>query len=264
MTAVSENSNTPIPSDKRADIWISYFEPDLLLARRLAAVLGEFGYKVAPYRVLNHANATREKLTPNDAKCVIALWTHAALDAQQLQADARTAGSRQALIEIGLRGACPTERFSDEALIGFERLELPLQGQQRRDLLARVRASCGAPPKRHSDAVSIAPVAFAAIATMAGFGAGAKMIGDMAQDRHEAMSRPFTQPAQPEYSSEVLAVAKRPSLTPTADMPIRMGGPNDYIAEDLGTAPAPALPIVEIDPVEPPTPKEREAQGPEE
>ena len=265
MTSSSEIVDAPALPEKRADIWISYFGPDLMFARRFAALLHELGYVIAPYGVLNYANITREKMTPNDARCVIVLWTPDALGAQQLQGDARTAGSRDALIEIGLRGACPAERFSDAALISFARLDKAPQSAPWRELLARVRACCGPPPRRQPDILAAGSVALAAIATFAGIGLGAKAIEDMAQDRREAMSRPFTPPAQPVFSGEGLAGAKRPSLTPTNDMNVRVGGPDDYIAEDLGTAPpAPVAPVAIAPPVPSPESAERHLQGPEE
>lgn len=265
MTSPSKLPDAPALSEKRTDVWISYFGPDLLFARRFAGALHDLGYRIAPYGVLNFANTTREKLTPNDARCVIVVWTPDALDAQQLQGDARTAGVRGALIEVGIRGACPVERFSDEALISFDRLDKTPQGAHWRDLLARVQACCGPPPNRQSDIMANAQIALAVVLTLAGAGAGAKMIEGMAQNRRETIARSFTQPAQPELPGEILAGAKRPSLTPTTDMNVRVGGPDDYIAQDLGTAPpVPVAPVVATNADAAAAGGERNVQGPEE
>ncbi|KAF0173722.1 MAG: hypothetical protein FD124_781 [Alphaproteobacteria bacterium] len=250
-------------TDKRADIWISYFVPDFAFARRIAEVVHNLGYTVAPYELLNYAHLPREKLTPNDARCVIALWTPHALKEKQIQADARTAGNRHALIEIGFRGACPDQRFSEAALINFPRFDNAPHGAQWRELLARVRVVCGPPPKRTSELLSMAPAAIATLATIAGVGAGAMMIGNMVHERREAAARPFTPPATQEIPNEVLAAAKRPSLTPTSDLGVDLGGPDEYIAPDLGTAPpVPVMPLT-LEAARP-APTDRSVQGPEE
>jgi hypothetical protein len=249
-------------TDKRADVWISYFVPDFVFAHRIAEVLHNLGYTVAPYEVLNYAHLPREKLTPNDARCVIALWTPNALEEKQIQADARTAGNRQALVEIGFRGACPDRRFSDAALINFPRFDNAPHGAQWRKLFARIHAICGPPPKRRLDFLNKAPATIAALATMAGVGATVVMMGNMAQERQEAASRPFTPPATQEITSEILATAKRPSLMPTTVIESDLGGPKDYIAPDFGIAPAaPAAPTTAEAPKL--APLERGPQGPE-
>ncbi len=251
-------------ADKRVDVWISYFVPDFQFARRIAGVLDNLGYAVAPYELLNYGYLPREKLTPNDARCVIALWTPHALEEKQIQADARTAGNRHALIEIGFREACPAQRFSDAALINFPRFDNAPHGAQWRELLARVRAVCGPPPKRTAEFMNIAPAAIATLATLVGVGAGAMMIGDMAHDRREAASRPFAPPATQDIPNEVLAAAKRPSLTPTSDLAIDLGGPDEYIAPDLGTAPpVQALPVA-VEGAKSAATENRSVQGPEE
>lgn len=262
-TVSAQDADLAAQAGKRADVWISHFVPDRQFARRIAQVLDELGYAVAPYDILNYPHLPREKLTPNEARCVIALWTPNALEEKQIQADARTAGNRHALIEIGFRGACPDQRFSEAALINFPRFDNAPHGAQWRELLARVKAVCGPPPKRQSEFLNMAPAAIATLATIAGVGASAMMIGNMAHERQEAASRPFTPPATQEISGDILAGAKRPSLTPTSDLDVNLGGPKDYIAPDLGTAP-----LVQVVPVIVETPKppsaDRGVQGPEE
>lgn len=250
--------------DKQVDVWVSCTPLDYPRAQQLARALFEQGFTCAPSHVIDRGDAMQRNLTPNDARCVIVVWSPPAVDVQQMQADARTAGNRGALIEIAFHGASPVERFSDEALISFRRTENILNTQQGRQLLARVRDLCGS-RKKPVDVLRFMPAAVATATAVLGVGGAAVMLADHAREtQHATETENWVEPPAMQPEPALLAVAKRPSMTPTADLDLNLaaGGPNEYIAEDLGTDPKGAAPLSV--PLEtPPPPPQRAVQGPD-
>jgi hypothetical protein len=163
--------------DKQVDVWFSFLPSDIVFARAIAEALNAFGYTSAPHDVLNHADEPALRLKPRDARYVIALWTPPAIGDRQIQADARTAGHDGRLIEVAFRKACPSERFSDDALISFKRTENIMHTEQWRELLTRLRPLCGAPRRKLPEVMRYVPALSIALA-LAGGGTAAMQMAD--------------------------------------------------------------------------------------
>lgn len=253
------------PDAKKFDVWIPFFNPDLPFAMRFADALIDLGYTVAPRIVVRRADKKLDqRLMPHEARCVIALWTPDALEDLQVQGDARTAGLKGELIEVGLRGARPQQRFSDAALIAFARTDNAPHGDAWRALFARVQELCGPPPRKSPDFMRKAPALAATAATIAGAVVVGAMFGQHEEARKEIADRTFAPPATQEVETALLKNAKRPSLTPIVDLPADVGGPKDadFIAPDLGTAPKQPVPSAPP-PATSVAPVERGPLGPE-
>lgn len=254
---------------KLFDVWFSIQLPDLDDARTIAVWLDTHGYTSAPGMVLNHQDKPRTGMTPMQARCVIALWSPNSVNDQQVKSDAGTARYHGNLIEVCVRKGAPEERYSDDALIVFNRLSPNSDAGAWRALLARVHKLCGEPPKKPSGFQRYARTTLGTLACVTSLGGGgAYYLSEQAEQRDLALEEAkatWTTPG--ETIDPVLAVAKRPSLTPTADLALASGGPtpNDYadFDRDMGTAPpAPQVSSVPLEVTPPPAP-ERLIQGPE-
>jgi len=253
---------------KLVDVWFAFHLPDLDDARAFAVWLDARGYTSAPGVVLHHNDKPRTGVTPLQARCVLALWTKDSVNDQQVQGDARTAGYNGKLIEVCVRKGAPLERYSDDALITFNRVDPNSDNPAWRALLARIRKHCGEPPKKPSEFSRYAPTALGAIACAASLGGVGWYAADQADLRERAIeeaNRHLTEPAGM-IEPALAEAAKRPSLTPTTDLALAAGGPTplDYadFDRDTGTAPPPPQPVVA--PVEAtPLERDRVVQGPE-
>jgi len=251
-----------LQDDKKVDVYISCFIPDLAVAMKLADILLDRGYTVAPRVVVGRADKKLDRrLTPSDARCVIAAWSPHAIDDLQIQGDARTAGLQGRLIEVGLRKARPAQRFSDAALIVFPNLDILAHSEPVRAILQRVEELCGAPRRKPSDFMRRVPALAATAAAVAGAVVVGAMWNQNAEEKRAIAEHTFAPPASQEVEPTLLASAKRPSLTPTADLALERGGPKDYISEDLGTAPTAPAPVVAAPP--PAAPVDTAPEGPE-
>jgi len=261
--AIVMSRGAPPADEKLVDIWFSYLPSDIAFAHAIALALAEHGYTSAPHETLNHADAPKMRLTPKDARCVITIWTPPAIDDLQVLADARTAGHAGNLIEIAFRKACPSERFSDEALICFRRTEKIASADQWAEVLARVKRHCG-PPKRALPAIAKYAPGFSLTLALAGIGAVLTMMnGGKGPTPQQNTAENWAEPSQHVAEEDYGALKKRPSLTPTSDYVIERGGPQDYIAPDTGTDPKGAPPASAPVEAAKPAPVDRGVQGPE-
>lgn len=250
---------------KLVDVWFAYLLADLDDARTLAQWIDARGYSSAPGIVLNHNDKPRVGVTPQQARCVIALWSQDATKDQQVQADARTAGYNGNLIEVCVRKGAPEERYSDDALITFNRLDPGSDAAAWRALLARIRKHCGEPERKPSEFRRYARTALGTLACVTAIGGGAAYYANQNEQRElaaEEANRTWAPPAAT-IDPVLVEARKRPSLTPTTDLALAAGGPTarDYADydRDLGTAPAAPPPAT----APPPPPAERVVQGPE-
>lgn len=253
---------------KRVDVWFAYLLADLDNARAIAEWLDARGYTSAPGVVLYHHDKPRTNVTPMQARCVIALWSPEATQDQQVQADARTAGYNGNLIEVCVRKGAPEERYSDDALIVFNRLDLNSDAAAWRALLARIRKHCGEPPRKPSEFRRYARTAFGTLACVTSLGGAGYFYAEQSEQRDlglEAASPTWAPPAAT-IDPALIEARKRPSLTPTTDLALAAGGPTplDYVDYDRDTGIAPEAPSPAAAPVEAEAPKpERVIQGPE-
>jgi len=262
-----DSARTPPQNDgMKIDIFIACLLADLDNARVLAEAFDARGYTSAPYIVLNHHDKPQINITPQEARCVVTLWTpESALD-RQVQADARRAGLEGALIEISYRKGAPKERYSGDAMIVFNRLDPNANGDAWRALFTRIKSYCGEPRRKPSEFRRYVPAGITTLAGLAVIAGGAHFYNQQAtQHQEQAREATFTQPAS--AIEPVLAEArKRPSLTPTTDLALATGGPTavDQAEFDLdhGTAPKGAPPA-SAPPEQPKPVLERAEQGPE-
>lgn len=257
----------PEDDGKLVDVWFAFMHADLDNARTLAEALDARGYTSAPGIVLNHHDKPQTHVTPQQARCVVALWTPDAKDDQQVQADARTAGLQGRLIEVGYRKGAPKERYSDDALIVFNRLDPHNDGAAWRALFARILEHCGEPKRKPSEFHRYMPAALASVAGLAAIAGGAQFFSQQASHFHEqqALKESWTQPAGT-IDPVLVAARKRPSLTPTTDLALA-GGPTPVdqaeFDVDKGTAPLGLPPASAPVDTQKPETLERAEQGPE-
>jgi len=257
----------PEDDGKKIDVWFAYMHADLDNARTIAEALDARGYTSAPGIVLNHHDKPQTHVTPQQARCVVALWTPDATEDQQVQADARTAGLQGKLIEVGYRKGAPKERYSGDALIVFNRLDPHSDGTAWRVLFARILEHCGEPKKKPSEFRRYAPAALASLAGVAAIAGGAQFYSQQASHHQEqqALKESWTQPAgmiEPTF----VEARKRPSLTPTTDLALAGGPTPADQAEfdvDKGTAPVGLPPASTAIEAPKPVAVERGEQGPE-
>jgi hypothetical protein len=251
---------------KRADVWFSYLPSDRLFVLEVARELHKLGYVCAQQNDLfPETNAPYRNLTPNDARYVIALWTPPAIETPQIKADARTAAYRGALIEIAFRKACPTERFSDDALISFKRNENLASTEQWRELLTRLKPGCGEPHRYVQEVLRQAPGIGMASLAIGGVGAAAFLLAGGSQGSRPQVAQVLVEPETLVAETIYSAPTKRISETPTVDLALELarGGPEkDFISLDQGTDPKGLAPASV--PLEKPAPMQRGVQGPEE
>lgn len=257
---------TPQDDGKKVDVFIACLLADLDNARVLAEALDARGYSSAPYIVLNHHDKPQTNIMPQEARCVLTLWTPEATEDRQVKADAFRAGLEGNLIEVSYRKGAPKERYSREAMIVFNRLDPNANGDAWRALFARIKAHCGEPRKKPSEFRRYIPAGITTLAGIVAIAGGAQYYErQVAPHQEPAQEATFTQPAGT-IEPILVEARKRPSLTPTTDLALATGGPTSVdqaeFDVDQGTAPKGAAPASTS--VEAPKPvAERAEQGPE-
>jgi hypothetical protein len=126
------------------DIYIACAITDRPTARLFAQLLDAQGYAVAPRRLLN-ADAWREEdITPDDARCVMVLWSQASIASPPVREEAAAGAKNGRLIELML-GPHRAHVESAEALpIDFSDWDGSAHGRQWRALSQRLRHFAGA------------------------------------------------------------------------------------------------------------------------
>jgi hypothetical protein len=128
------------------DIYIVTAFNDRPTARVFAQLLKAQGYSVAPKFLASGTTFTTEDVGPEDARCVIALWSQASCNSKPVRADAKVGAANGRLVELMLGPFRPKIEGTDSDIvpIDFSQWDGSANGAQWKLLSQRVRALAGA------------------------------------------------------------------------------------------------------------------------